>query len=261
MTALERLRSAIDLSTDAWLTPLLPKRPHLLIACMPKSASTFLATAISNVKGFRRQRLIPEYGAREQELCPIRLSRYNRRTYVAQHHIRCSEYTLKLIKHYRLTPAVIVRNLADCVMSIRDHNRKATGPNPMAHYDPTHLALDDAAFEEMIVRFTMPWYIHFYASWLNVPGVPIYDYTQYTADPVRVIADILEAAGHTCDQTTIQQAVQQTRTSEQTRFNVGKAGRGAELHPGAKQALQELLDQYHYLNETPLFQQTRASIG
>lgn len=261
MKPFERLRSAIDLSNDALLSPLLPRRPHLLIACMPKSASTFLATTIANVKGFRRRRLIPEYGAREQELCPIRLSRYNRKTYIAQHHIRCSEYTLKLIEHYRLTPIVIVRNLADCVISIRDHNRRATAPNPMAHYDASHLAMDDPDFEEMIVRFCMPWYIHFYAGWLNAPNAPIYDYTQYTADPAKVISEIMETAGHPCDASTIQKAVEQTQKTEQTNFNVGKSGRGSEMHNNAKQALVELLDQYSYLNQTPLFQQTRASIG
>lgn len=261
MKPFHRIRSAYALALDQVLSPITPRKPHILIACMPKSASTYLATIISNIPGFDRCRLIPAYGAREQELCPIHLSRYNRRAYVAQHHIRCSEYTLKLIEGYHLTPVVIVRNLADCVISIRDHNRRATGPNPMAHYDAAHLAMEDAGFEEMIVRFCMPWYIHFYAGWLAAPGIKIYDYEQYTTQPVHVIGEIMDRAGCACGPPKIREALGKTQKNEQTNFNVGKSGRGTDLHPAAKRALGELLDQYDFLDTTPLFQQTRVSIG
>lgn len=74
---------------------------HVLVACMPKSASTSLTNAIGAYPGFRKIALAAAYGDREQELCQIRLSRYNHRgNYVAQQHLRNSDWTQRLIDQY-----------------------------------------------------------------------------------------------------------------------------------------------------------------
>lgn len=138
--------------------------PHILVTSMPKSGSTFLTNAIGKYDGFRRVRLIPAWGAREHELCSIKLSRYNHNRYVAQPHVRNSEWTQYLIKKYNLTPVVLMRNLFDVVLSFRDHLRRESLNWPMAHFTPHHQAMQDAELEETIVRLVMPWYLTFYAG-------------------------------------------------------------------------------------------------
>lgn len=229
------------------------------MACMPKSASTFLATAVGRMPGFRRCRLTPEWGAREQEICPIRLSRYNHCRYVAQHHIRYSAWTATMIKKYHLTPVVLVRNLADCVISIRDHNRNhpEDGPGPMAHFDDKYLEMDDAEFEEAIVRLAMPWYLNFYVGWKSADNVPFFDYEDYTQSPAKIIRTILANAGCEIDECKIKSTLASVAKSKETRFNVGKSGRGSQLSPRAKEALLRLLEFYPSFENDPLFEKSR----
>lgn len=257
-----RIRSAGHLALDAALSPIMPRRPHILIACSPKSASTFLATAIAGLKGFRRYRLIPEYGAREQELCDIRLSRYNRRTYIAQHHLRYSDWTRKLIDQYRLTPIVIVRDLADTAISLRDHFRRdPQGKGPTARLLPHHKDLRDDVLDEAIVRLAIPWYINFYVGWRLAGNAPIYEYSQYTTDPAHVIGEIMEHAGCAMPQQAIEDALRHVNKEKVAQFNVGIAGRGSQLGDEAKQALLKMINTYEPFIDDPLFVKTRQTLS
>ncbi|MBX2853303.1 MAG: sulfotransferase domain-containing protein [Phycisphaeraceae bacterium] len=256
-----RLRAAGHLARDAVFSPITLRKPHILIACMPKSASTFLATTIASLKGFRRYRLIPDYGAREQELCEIRLSRYNRKTYIAQHHLRHSAWTQKLIEQYRLTPVVIVRDLADTAISLRDHfRREPHGQGPTARLLPHHADLPDEQLDEAIVGLAMPWYINFYVGWRLAGEVPIYDYEQYTNNPAGVIGEILEHAGCAMTQEQINASLNSVNKEKVAQFNVGVSGRGSQLSDPAKQALQNMLDIYDDFRDDPLFAKTRQTM-
>lgn len=257
-----RIRSAGHLALDAALSSIMPRKPHILIACMPKSASTFLATSIASLEGFRRYRLIPDYGAREQELCEIRLSRYNRKTYIAQHHLRYSEWTGNLIEQYGLTPVVIVRDLADTAISLRDHfRREPEGQGPTARLLPHHKDLPDDVLDEAIVRLTIPWYINFYIGWRLAGGVPIYEYSQYTTDPAGVIADILEHANAVIPKQDIDASLASVNKEKVAQFNVGVAGRGSQLGTEAKQALLKMIDVYDDFKDDPLFVKTRQTLS
>ncbi|MEM8662881.1 MAG: hypothetical protein AAGF49_02005, partial [Pseudomonadota bacterium] len=93
-----------------------PRHPiHILLACMPKSGSTFLAQILINMPGMRRERLVPDFERREQELCPQRLREAQALTeglhrvwrergepralaprgFAAQHHVRHSRPTAR----------------------------------------------------------------------------------------------------------------------------------------------------------------------
>lgn len=256
-----RLLNATYLAMDGLMSGILPQRkPHILIACMPKSASTFLASAISELQGFRRCRLTPDWGAREQELSAVRLSRYNHSRYVSQHHLRCSTWTRQLITQYNLTPVVLVRNLADSVISIRDHIRRAPGAGPAAYFDESHLAMPDSEFEDAIVRLNIPWYLNFYAGWRAEGDVPIYDFDEYTAEPVRIMSEILNMASVNMPDEKIAAALERVSKSK-TRFNVGQSGRGRQLSDNAKASLVRLLELYPNLQDDPLFVKTRETIS
>ena len=253
-----RLLTASYLAFDGLLSSALPKRPHILIACMPKSASTFMADGMSRLPGFRRCRLTPDWGAREQELCSIRLSRYNHSKYVAQHHLRNSAWTQYLIKQYGLTPVVLVRDFADCAISVRDHFQREPGEGPTAYFDKSHLALSDAEFEEAVVRLAIPWYMNFYAGWRAHPNILMFDYAEYTAYPTVVTHQILEQANCSYAGSEIEKAF---GSADGSRFNVGTSGRGSQLSPPAKQALLDLMKFYPNFKDDPLFIKTRATIG
>jgi hypothetical protein len=58
---------------------------HFLVACMPKSGSTFLTEALASLPGFKRAVLVPQHGRREQELERRQLQKYWFAKYATQH--------------------------------------------------------------------------------------------------------------------------------------------------------------------------------
>jgi len=207
---------------------ILPKKPHIFIACMPKSASTFLAHGLEEYGGLRRARLVSSWGRREQELDELRLSRYNHYAYVSQHHTRNSDWAQELIRRYHLTPVILMRNIFDIVISLRDHIRKDDIEMPFAYFDEMHRALPDEQLEQMIVDLAMPWFINFYMGWRDDKNAIFIQYEDMIANPERVMTQILEAANVKVDENKIAEAIEKNQ-AKQNRFNKGVAGRGKDL--------------------------------
>jgi hypothetical protein len=233
---------------------------HVLVACMPKSASTSLTNAIGAYPGFRKIALAAAYGDREQELCQIRLSRYNHRgNYVAQQHLRNSDWTQRLIDQYKLSPVVLIRDLPDVVLSFRDHLRRESHESPVAFFTRAHLQQDDAALEESVVRLAMPWYLNFYAGWRREPRAHLVAYEDLVKDPTRSIGDVLRFAGVEPAPSAMSKAMQAFR-GPNNRINVGIAGRGRSLSPVAAEALGLLLDQYPEFANDAYFRGMRVTL-
>lgn len=259
--AWKQTTSAFYLGSDA-LTSMVFTRtaPHILVACMPKSGSTYLATVLSKYEGFRAVNLCPAFQRREQELCEILLARYNHRgSYVAQHHIRNSECTQRWISQFRLSPVVLIRNLADVVVSVRDHIRKEA-ETPIAYFTESHIASVDADLEETIVRLAIPWYLNFYASWRESSSAMFVSYEDLIQNPEATVKGILEYSNVASDSVRIRKALDSCKTTNY-RFNVGIVGRGNFIAPTAMQALCGLIDQYPQFEDDAYFKSMRASFN
>lgn len=220
------------------------KRTHILIACLPKTGSTFLAETMGALPGLKRFRLTPAWGTREQELCQIRLSRANHLDYIAQHHLRNSEWTQKLLADYGVSTVVLLRNLPDCVVSVCDHLRREPQSSPMAHFTPEQIsAMTDDQLQEAVVRFVMPWYINFCMGWLQEPKALFVRYEDVVHNPSAAIAEILKYAQASYTAEGIEAALKKVQ-EKQMRFNVGIAGRGRSLCATAARELSRMLDFY-----------------
>jgi hypothetical protein len=255
-----RFVDATHLATDGIASRISSRnKPHILIACMPKSGSTFFSNALAECPGFRNVALVPAYGQREQELCKIQLSRHNGRSYVAQHHVRNSDWTQQLISKYGITPVVLVRNLADAAISLRDHIRKESPETAMAFFTNEHLNMNDADLEAAVVRLALPWYLNFYAGWRNDPNALFLNYDEMIVDPAAAMAKVLKRAGVEASPESLRKALEQAK-GKKHRFNVGIPGRGSALSPQAAKSLRDLLDSYPTLKADPLFVQTRKTL-
>ena len=232
--------------------------PHILVACMPKSGSTFLTQVIGKYEGFRRVRLIPTWGTREHELCQIKLSRYNHNRYVAQHHLRNSDWTQYLIKKYNLTTVVLVRDLFDVVVSFRDLIRKETRIVPMAHFTERHQQMGDAELEEAIVRLAMPWYMNFYAGWRSDPNALFVFYEDLTRAPEETVTAVLKHSKLSPVPEKVKKALERGKEVD-NRLNVGVSGRGKNISPRAAEDLQKLLDLYPEFEGDEYFKRMRAA--
>lgn len=231
---------------------------RILLACMPKSGSTFLNNVVGGLPGFSSVRLVPSFGRREQELDEFRLQNAGRGDYIAQAHVRHSFWTAKMCRNYGLRPVVLVRSLLDVVVSLRDHIRRESAIWPILYAEASHAELDDTALENMIARLAVPWYLNFYMGWRAAPGVHMVSYEELKSEPERVVRDILEFSGAMMDERAIAKAVAQAQGESASRFNVGVSGRGSALKPETIRSILDLFDFYPEAAGDPYVRGVRA---
>ncbi|MGD1037980.1 MAG: hypothetical protein ABR878_12480 [Roseiarcus sp.] len=226
------------------------ERPHVLVACMPKSASTFLADVLAKLPGIRHAPLTWAYGWREQTLDVVQLARYDLASYVCQQHLRYSADVGNLIVEYRLTPVVLTRNVFDVVASIRDHFRNESTESPMVPLGPKHAKLGDAALEELIADLVAPWYVSFFVSWQGVDSLRV-TFDQVRTSPSEVVSRICERAGIRTDERGITRAIEAAHAKAR-RFNKGVSGRGEGISPKARERIVSLARHFPDVDFTPI---------
>jgi len=250
-------RQGFDPADSRW-RGLAGSRSHILVACMPKSGSTFLTDVIAELPGFHRAMLVPAYGRREQELDEACLRREDRFDYVAQNHVQYSDWTAQMCGDYGVAPVVLVRSLLDAIVSLRDHLRNEGPGSPIFYVNRHHASLDDARLELLIARLALPWYIGFYMSWRQSPDALMINYEDLAARPRAVIDKVLTFSGASAQPEEIDAAIARVRRAGAGRLNVGVAGRGRSLKPDVLRAVLELIDFYPEAAEDPYIVATRA---
>ncbi|MEM9222733.1 MAG: sulfotransferase domain-containing protein [Pseudomonadota bacterium] len=244
---------------------------HFLLACMPKSGSTYLAQILANMPGMRREHLVPGYERREQELCTVRLMEMRQLTggllrmwreaggtagvkpvgFVAQHHLRFSKPTKVLIDRFELMPIVLVRNIFDVVPSLYDHVRTHL-TLPMAFMDHEFLELDEGKALDMISDLIIPWYFNFYVSWskANIYCVRM-SYEDVIADPEAAVANIYRCYEVPWTQEEIAIALEQASQTD-TRKNKGVVGRGDALPGSVRDRIKRYATYYPGVDFSPI---------
>jgi hypothetical protein len=225
------------------------QKTHLLVACMPKSGSTYLSTILSNLEGFQQGILVHAAGRREQELDVLQLVHYDDTNYVAQHHVRYSQGTKELMERFDVKPVVLVRNIYDAVVSFRDHFRNESTENPMGYAFPYMKDWPDEKLEELIVDVFLPWYFNFFMSWQECSNLCLLTYEEMVANPQSTIGKINKHFSLGIKDEDINQAVELAGTKF-TRKNVGKTGRGEHLNVYCKQRIERMAGYYGDTNFT-----------
>jgi hypothetical protein len=216
-------------------------RTRILLACMPKSGSTFLTEVLQNYRHFPAHALAIDCGRNEQEICWTKLDAaiYTDALFVQQH-VRASEHTLKIIRLLNIHTIVMIRNLLDITISIRDHYMKESLIGSMAYVDDTFLKWESRRQFEFIIDMVLPWYLNFMGTWLEAgkqQDIPLLwlNYSDWVDEPEATLKKIDAFCGLSHSAEAATQAVAQARKG-QIRLNVGKSGRGRELLDEALQA-------------------------
>lgn len=224
---------------------------HLLVACMPKSGSTYLTTILGALPEMQILYLVPGYDRREQELDISMLRAANGLNYVAQHHVRCSQPTLTLLRHFSITPIVQVRSIFDIVVSIRDHFRTEGLEASMAYVARGMEQWPDERLDLFIARMMVPWYFNFYVSWLTCDEAIRVRYEELIREPASIVKAICAKASLACTDTDIANAIQQASRSS-TRKNKGVAGRGEALSEHTRQVIADMAAFYPGVDFSPM---------
>ena len=207
---------------------------HFLIACMPKSGSTYFSSILECLPDMSRRDLCGGYGRREQELDPMRLILNHHVNYVGQLHIRCSTQTENLVDQFALKPVVLFRNIFDIVISLRDHFRKESLDWTSMGYAYEYMAdWDDQELEFFLTSMFIPWYFNFFLTWKNSHIGYFESYENLTVDTHATVVRLFEH--YNCDYSVsnITSAIEKVSKID-TRLNVGKKGRGNMLNNIAK---------------------------
>lgn len=206
---------------------------HLIIACFPKSGSTYLFEALSQLTGYMKAPLVFEYGQNEQDLyLPNLLQIYTKNT-ISHQHIRATATNIRLMREFNIQPIILVRSIFDVVASYYDHLHKESIQVPTCFFDKNFFSLDSESKYSQIVDMVLPWYFSFYASWHSPETIndirPLYlSYESMFTDPLNSLKQCLEYANLQCSESFISETLMQMG-KKHTRFNIGKQGRGQEI--------------------------------
>lgn len=225
----------------------------IFVAAMPKSGSSFLARTLCAAMGYRHSYCAAGYSNIEQELYLPRLVDVYGKGTVVQQHVRANEPNVLLFDEFGIRPVVMIRNLFDVVMSVRDHMLNERLDDLPSNYPSARFAeFSDEKKLDYIVNFVMPWYVAFYASWHAVEAKAQLDFQWLVYDEIiedwpETVRQVLEFQGLACPRDKITRIVDDLRAERNptVRINKGVKGRGeASLNDRQKSAIVELTSYY-----------------
>ena len=227
-------------------------KTHILIACTPKSGSTFLWTILSQIPAYKKVSLIPGSDRRENELCKEKLIVNHRLNYVARLHIRYSQPTRELMESFYLRPVVCVRNIYDSVISLKDHIFKQRPALSMINsVDKDFKNWDSAKQDEFIVDLAIPWYINFFVSWSECHNKALVTYEELNRDSLCTVKRLLSELGISASNETIGEYIKAAEKTD-TLKNVATVGRGEALSQYLKNRMRRFASYYPGVDFTPL---------
>jgi hypothetical protein len=222
---------------------------HLFIACVPKSASTFLKNLLVNLTGYRDLFAVYAAGQSEHEIYLPTLREFGHLDTVTQLHSRASDANVHLMQAFGIRPVVLVRDIFDSVMSLLDFYNKGAFQN--SYFRADWQTLDDEVKIDLLIENVIPWYFQFVASWDLVEKqkrleIHWLTYEGLVADKVSSVLKVLEFYGLGAPRRGLEQRITEIESEERKiRFNKGVAGRGKSgLNDRQKEQVRRLTRYY-----------------
>lgn len=213
--------------------------PHLLIACQPKSGSTFLRNVLAAVTGFRDVFLFHASGQNEQDLFFPTLLEFATTPTVTQQHCRASEANVQLLQAFGMRAVVLVRDLGDVIASLRDFYNQGAVLGTFLHPE-SWAALSPEQQTDAIIDHTIPWHLQFLASWQRAERenrLPILwlSYAELMADKAAAVRRVLSFYSLDAPPDAVTAAIADAEAApRRTRFNQGISGRGVTVLTAAQ---------------------------
>jgi hypothetical protein len=165
-------------------------------------------------------------------------------------HTRWNDNTKRFVRDFDPKIIIMYRDLLDNVISIADHCRLHDQGLSIGFADDDFGKLSPESSYDHVIAYMLPWVLNFYASWEYAERVhdvhPLYvDYADLLGNPTAECGRILSYLGESRSAAEIAHALKAGSDKDQTRFNVGKAGRGSRLlNDAQKLMIMELRDSY-----------------
>ena len=222
---------------------------HIFIACVPKSASTFLKNLLVNLTGYSDLFAVYAAGQTEHEIYLPILKESAHLNTVTQQHCRASDANVHLMQGFAIRPVVLVRNIFDSVISLFDFYNK--GAFQTSYFRADWPKLDDEAKIDLIIENVIPWYFQFVASWDSAEKQKRLEmcwltYEELVRDKPSSVLKVLEFYGLGAPRRGVEQRIREIESEERTnRFNKGVTGRGrSSLTDRQKEQIRRLTRYY-----------------
>jgi hypothetical protein len=207
---------------------------HVFIACLPGSGSTFLHRLLLAVTGFTDAMLVSDGLDDEEDVQRSCIPDFLASDSLARQHARATAPTIELLGAMNLRPIVLVRNVFDTLVSIRDHFATETVVGPIAQVPRSFPGWDGDRQMSLVISMCTPWILSFVSSWIDAGRtLPLLwitydDVVDRTEDTVgRVLAHSAVHAG----QGSVGGAIATLDPADE-RLNHGVSGRGVRtLNP------------------------------
>ena len=247
------------------------KQPNILIACAPKSASTFIWASLqraTNLPGvsLAAAAMSPQstsqlgMNLREQETDELALIRngLNGMGYVAQHHIRCTPFLCQQMNLYNIRPIVTYRNYFDTLISLDDMFMEWRSSGEITDFrffddglPANYFDMDAEDRLHLIADRSTTFYIQFYLTWKKCEAMdlikPLWvsyedDFHSDKAELAQKIADFI--GGDYIDAKALAAEFRKTGPEKAARFNKGKVGRGENVPQSVRDKVHSIFEPY-----------------
>lgn len=222
---------------------------HIFIACVPKSASTFLKNVLTDLTKYRDVFSVYSAWQTDQEIYLPTIMEYATQNTVTQQHCRASEANIQIMQAFNIRPVILVRNIFDAVVSMVDFYRQGAAFNSYHRADFPNL--NEEKQVDLIIDFIVPWYLQFVASWKLAEAEDRLEtywltYEELTKNKEDSIKNLLEFYGLGARGSSVEALITATETeSRRNRFNKGVTGRGkSSLTDAQKQRIIALTEYY-----------------
>lgn len=212
-----------------------PRGVPVLLACMPKSGSTFMSRVLTECSDYTLDKNL-RLSADVQEFSPVGLFRARDRRVISQCHMVASNYAVEQVNEYGIKVIVLERNVLDALVSLQNHcNRDPVMLRNMSpwfgYFGADFLGLPPERQLDRLIELALRWYVLFHVTWKrqqrNFLTPPLMcRYEQVFPDIESSFPGIFEFLE--CDYSR-EKLSQLTPTNTKSRFDVGRPGRGAEL--------------------------------
>lgn len=207
--------------------------PSYVLVALPKSSSTFCTQALAAMLGAQVYKdIVTQDRFTPKDLSVAGIVNSRSRMTLSQVHLVATGANLRILRHFRIPIAILLRNLLDMSISLRDHMN--ANPYFSSILIPNNwAALSDADKLDYVIDTAVPWAITFYASWAQAIARGDVDaafvhYENMVRESVPFFRDLSAQLGRSIGDATIEQCLAKVDKSEATRFNIGRAGRGQE---------------------------------
>lgn len=206
--------------------------PSYLLVALPKSSSTYSTQALARILDADVYKdIVTQDRFTPKDLSVPGIVNVRDKVTISQVHLVASGANLRILKNFGMPVVILLRNLFDVTVSLRDHmngNQYFSSILIPNAYDK----LSDEDKLDYIIDTAVPWMITFYVSWVQAMDRGDVDtefvfYEDMVSDPTGFFQKICARFGRSVSDVDVRKALACVEKSAATRFNIGKPGRGA----------------------------------